>query len=151
MPTLTRDTNLRRLEVSHPLERRVIRILYGLCRLDYVCSLRAFLAFGDLELNLIAFLQTLVSLGSNRAVVNKDVRPIRTTDKAVYLRIIEPLNGSFQSFHEPLFLHIRLRGQPDVPAVLRCILEGRVLWCQENAMREDVVKISHNEKVARST
>jgi hypothetical protein len=72
-----------------------------------VCSLRSFLAFSYLELDLIAFLQTLVSLGRNCAVVHKDIGAIIASDEAVSLRVIEPLYRSFQAFHLlPLFLHV---------------------------------------------
>src|SRR5579864_2986256 len=69
-----------------------------------ICRLRAFLALGDLELNLIAFLQALVALGGDRAVVHKHIGPIRATNEPVSFRVIEPLYGSFHTFHkEPLF------------------------------------------------
>ena len=76
-----------------------------------VRSLRSLLTLGDLELHLVAFLQALVSLRSDRAVVNEDVRSIGAPNETVAFRVIEPLDGSFQSFHTPLFLHI-LRGGP---------------------------------------
>lgn len=41
-----------------------------------VRRLRTFLALGDFELNLIAFLKTLVALSSDRAVMHKYVWPI---------------------------------------------------------------------------
>src|ERR1700747_1305599 len=41
--------------------------------LGYVCGLRALLAFGDFELDFVAFLQAFVALGRDRAVMNKDV------------------------------------------------------------------------------
>ena len=67
--------------------------------LHYVGSLRSFLTFGDFELHLVAFLQALISLTANGAVMNEYVWPIVTADKAVSLRVIEPLDRSFQSFH----------------------------------------------------
>ena len=62
-------------------------------------SLRTFGALGDLELNLIAFLQALVSFRRNRAVVHKDVSSIFAADKTVPLGIVEPLHRTFQAFH----------------------------------------------------
>jgi len=66
--------------------------------LRYVASLRTFLAVDNLELDLIAFLQALISVVSDRAVVHEDIRTaILAADKAEAFRIIEPLYGSFQS------------------------------------------------------
>jgi hypothetical protein len=94
-----------------------VRALPVLRRFGDVGRLRALLTFGDFEFDLIALLQTLVSLRTDRAVVNKNIRPICAPDKAVSFRVIEPLYGSFQAFHEPLFLHVLFRGRTDVPAV----------------------------------
>ena len=68
-------------------------------RLAYVCRLRSFLSLHDLELDGIAFLQAFIAFGRNCTVVNKHIGPIITPDKSVTLRVIEPLDGSFQSFH----------------------------------------------------
>jgi len=65
-----------------------------------ICRLRTFLAFGDLELNLIAFLQALIALRGYRAVVHKYVWPISATNEPVSFRVIEPLDGSFQPIHK---------------------------------------------------
>jgi hypothetical protein len=67
---------------------------------DYVCSLRAFLTFGYFELHRVALLQTFVSLRVNCTVVHKDVGSIGAPDETIPLCIVEPLDGSFQSFHE---------------------------------------------------
>ena len=92
--------------------------------LAHVRCLRALLTFGDFELHLIAFLQALVSLGSDCAVVNKYVWPIRTSDEPVPLGVIEPLNGSFQAFHVPPAFCTSLRGAPGrAPQFLGCILK----------------------------
>ncbi len=75
--------------------------------LGYVGRLRPLLTFGDFELHLVAFLQALVPLGGNCAVVNKDIGAIRAPDEPVPLGVIEPLDGPFQSFHKPpLFRHV---------------------------------------------
>src|SRR5215469_6937437 len=98
--------------------------------LGHICSLRAFLTFGDLKLHLVPLLQAFVSLGTDRAVVNEDVRPIRAPDEAVSLGIIEPLDGSLQTFHvSPLFPHV-LNGGKDVPAVVRMHFGTRKISCQ---------------------
>jgi hypothetical protein len=80
-------------------------------RFHDVCRLRTLLSLGDLEFDLIPFLQALVTLRIDRAVMNKDIRSIRTTDEAVPFSVIKPLHGAFQAFHEPLFLHALLEGE----------------------------------------
>ncbi len=75
--------------------------------LGYVRCLRAFLALGDFEFYRVAFLQALVSLRGDRAVVNKYVRSIRAPNEPVPFCVIEPLYGSFQPFHvTPRFPHV---------------------------------------------
>jgi len=83
---------------------------HGLCSLDDVRRLRTLLALGDLKLYLVPFLQTLITLRTDGAVMNKYIRPIRASNEAVTLGIIEPFHCAFQSFHEPLFLHALARG-----------------------------------------
>src|SRR5580658_2724071 len=70
--------------------------LRSLCNIR---SLRTLGALGDLEFNLITFLQALVSFRRNRAVVHKDVSSIFAADKPVPLGIVEPLHRTFQAFH----------------------------------------------------
>ena len=74
---------------------------FGQCsrRLNDVRRLRSFLSLHDLELDGIAFLKAFIAFGRNCTVVNKYIGPIITPDKSVTLRVIEPLDGSFQSFH----------------------------------------------------
>lgn len=67
--------------------------------LSDIRCLRTFLAFGDLELYLITFLQAFIALRTDGAVMNKNIRPIRAADKTVALSVVEPLDGSFQTFH----------------------------------------------------
>ena len=57
------------------------------------------LAFDDFEFHLIAFSQALVSLGSDGAVVYKNISSIFTAYKAVSLGIVKPLHCTFQSVH----------------------------------------------------
>src|SRR5271167_4429489 len=65
----------------------------------HVACLRTLLTVDNLELDLIAFLQTLISIGVDRAVVHEYIRmTIVAADKAKAFRIIEPLHGSLQ-FH----------------------------------------------------
>jgi hypothetical protein len=83
---------------------------------DYVGCLRSFLALGNLEFNLVTFLQAFVAFGADRAVMNKYVWPICASDEPVSFRVIEPLNGSFQSIHEePLFCTSPGRGLKTCP------------------------------------
>jgi hypothetical protein len=90
--------------------------------LRHIRCLRPLLAFGDLELYLITFLQAFIAFGADGAVVNKNIRSICAADKTVSLSVVEPLYGSFQTFHEsPHFPHV-LKGAKDVPAVIGCIL-----------------------------
>jgi len=51
--------------------------------------------------------------------VNKDIRSIRAPDESVSLGVIEPLDGSFQTFHvPPLSPQALERGVKDEPAVI---------------------------------
>ena len=105
----------------------------ALARFSYVRRLRSFLALGDFELHRVAFLQALISLRTNRAVVNENVWPIRAPNEPVPLGVIEPLNGSFQSFHVPPFFCTSLLGAPkDVPAVNRMHFGTLGVGCQVN-------------------
>lgn len=66
------------------------------------CDVRclwAFLTLSYFKLHSVTFLQALVALGSNRAVMHKDIRSIFAADESVALGIIEPLDRTFQSFH----------------------------------------------------
>src|SRR6202158_2273611 len=89
--------------VARSLEWRVLPERRGrpLRGLGYIRGLRSFLTLGNFELYRIAFLQALVAFGANRAVVDKYVWPIRAPDEPVSLGVIEPLHGSFQTFHVP--------------------------------------------------
>ena len=69
--------------------------------LGNVCCLRSFLTLSDFELHRVTFLQAFVSLGSNCAVMNEYVWSIRASDEPVPFGVIEPLDGSFQTFHVP--------------------------------------------------
>jgi hypothetical protein len=65
---------------------------------SHVAGLRSLLPVDDLELNLIAFLQTLISLDVDRAVMHEYIcTAILTTNEAKAFCVIEPLHGSFHS------------------------------------------------------
>jgi hypothetical protein len=87
----------------------------------YVGSLRAFLTLDNLEFDLVAFLQALVSLNCNCAVVNEDIRAVIPADEPVSLRIVEPLDGSFHAFHvrPPLLRSPRNGVDPEISA--KCV------------------------------
>jgi len=61
--------------------------------------LRSFWPLGYFEFNLITFLQALVSLRGNSAVVDEYIRAVFPSDKTVSLGIVEPLYRTFQTFH----------------------------------------------------
>ena len=69
--------------------------------------------------------------------MNKYIRSIGATDEPVSLGVIEPLDGSFQTFHEgPSFCTSFDGGPKDVPALLiGCILVARKVGCQENVSK----------------
>jgi hypothetical protein len=82
-----------------------------------VRRLRSLLAVGDFELHRVAFLQALVALGGNCAVMYKNIGTIGAPDEPVALGVIEPFDGAFQTFHvPPLSARLSVGGAPDVPA-----------------------------------
>jgi hypothetical protein len=102
-----------------------------------VCRLRSLLPLGDFELHRIAFLQALVALGGDRAVMYKNIGAIRAPNEPVTLRVIEPLYGAFQTFHvNPLFPHVFQWGAPR-RARIECILERLGWGCQDETVRRD--------------
>src|SRR5437764_6828788 len=68
----------------------------------YVGGLWSFLPLDDFEFHWIAFLQALVALARNRAVVDKHVGPVIASDEPIAFCIVEPLYGAFQPIHVPL-------------------------------------------------
>jgi hypothetical protein len=71
---------------------------YWLLYPRYVAGLRALLTVHDLELYLVAFLQALITVIVDGAVMDEHVwTAILTSDKAKTFCIIEPLHGPFQS------------------------------------------------------
>jgi|SRR5215469_9627597 len=63
----------------------------------YVLGLPAFGALDHVELDVLAFLEAAESASLDSRVMNEYVFAILTADKAVALRVIEPLNGTL--FH----------------------------------------------------
>jgi hypothetical protein len=62
-------------------------------------GLRTFAAFDDVELDLIALFEALVTFALNGAVVNEDICSIVTAEEAITFCIIEPLYGAFILTH----------------------------------------------------
>ena len=61
--------------------------------------LRSLLPLNDVELHLVTFLQALVSIELNRAVVNKHVGSVVPADETVTLRVVKPLDFAFVLSH----------------------------------------------------
>jgi hypothetical protein len=103
-------------------DETAVKILaYFLTSFLDVGRLRTFLAFDDFEFDIVSFLETLVPLGGDGAVVNKNVGAIFSTDEPVAFWVIEPL---YRTFHA-LLASIRsprlvLRGNPRDHSKLRC-------------------------------
>jgi hypothetical protein len=66
---------------------------------SYGIGLGTFLPLNDVEFDLVPFFQALVSIELNRAVMDKHVGSIVPADKAVTLRVIEPLHFAFMLSH----------------------------------------------------
>jgi hypothetical protein len=66
---------------------------------SYGIGLRTLLSLDDIELHLVPFFQALVSIELDRAVMNKHVGSVVPADKAVTLRVIEPLYFAFVLGH----------------------------------------------------
>lgn len=62
-------------------------------------SLWTLLSGNDVEFDLIAFLQRLVSIHLDCRVMHKNVRSIFTADKAETFRVVEPLDCAFVLSH----------------------------------------------------
>ena len=66
---------------------------------SYGIGLRTFLSLNDVEFHLVPFFQALVSIELDRTVMHKHVRSVVPDDKAVTLRVIEPLHFAFVLSH----------------------------------------------------
>src|SRR5215472_13914580 len=83
---------------------------------DNVRGLPTFWALYDFEFDRIPFLQGTVTVADNRRVMNKDIGAFITPDKAIPLRVVEPLHCA---------LHVSL---PHRTAIIR----GRKRSCPPN-------------------
>jgi hypothetical protein len=93
--------------------------------LDDVSCLRTLLAFHDLEFDRVAFLQALVALATDGAVMHENIRPIVTTNKPETFRIVEPFYGSSKS-HFRLPPGRALQHPSGRDAVLNCVFNRLV-------------------------
>jgi len=66
---------------------------------NYGIRLRALLALDDIELDLIAFFERLVSVQLNRRVVNEYIWSVFASDESVALSIVKPLHLTFVLSH----------------------------------------------------
>jgi len=64
-------------------------------------GLRTFLTLNNIEFDFVAFLEALVSVELNSAVMDENVRSIIASYKAVALCVIKPLDFAFVLRHEP--------------------------------------------------
>jgi hypothetical protein len=67
----------------------------------YVAGLRTLLALDDLELDVVAFLQALVTLRRDSAVVDEDIWTVIAADEPEPLGVIEPFHFAFNARHLP--------------------------------------------------
>jgi hypothetical protein len=111
-----------------PAGRRRYSTKETLRRLGDVGGLRALLSLGDLELDLIAFLKTLVTLRRDRAVMHEDIRAaIVATYEAIAFGVIKPLHRTFQTFHVRPLGHVLLQCEA-VPCICgNCAARERAL------------------------
>jgi len=102
----------------------------------YVGGLWPFLPLHDFEFHCIALLQALVTLTRNRAVVDKHVGSVVSSDEPVAFGIVEPLHSSFQAIHVRLLgVRADLYTTPNlVPLCVR--LFGAVKPGETNYLRE---------------
>ena len=69
--------------------------------LGYAFCLRTFLSLNNFEFNVIALLETFVSLRLDGTVVDEHIRAVIPADKAEALCVIEPFHFTFNSRHVP--------------------------------------------------
>src|ERR1700758_1757119 len=94
----------------------------------YVCSLWAFLSLDNLELDVIAFLKTLITFRGDRAVVHKNIGPFVAPNESVAFRVVKPFHRTFQTFHLRPLGHVLFRTEA-VPYI-GCNFDARGWGCQ---------------------
>jgi len=66
---------------------------------SYGIGLRTFLSLNDVKFHFVPFFQALVSIELDGAVMNKHVGSVVPADKAITLRVVEPLHFAFVLSH----------------------------------------------------
>jgi hypothetical protein len=74
--------------------------LSNLAGAHHLIGLRTLLALDDIELDVVALFQALVPIHLDRAVVDKYIGSVVTSDKPVPFRVIEPLYFPFVLSHK---------------------------------------------------
>jgi hypothetical protein len=76
-------------------------------------SLGSFLALNDVELDVVAFFEALISVKLNCRVVDEDIGAVFAPDESVAFCVIKPFDLAFISSHVPYpFSANRCRGPP---------------------------------------
>jgi len=87
-------------------KRRVVTqlgcVVSGVPEADHCVRLRTFLALNDVELDLIALFQSLVSVQLDGGIVNEYVRPVIASYESVALGVVKPLDLPFVLSHRLL-------------------------------------------------
>ena len=81
------------------------RVVGGGCcvsQSDHCIRLRAFLPLDDIEFDVIALFQSLVTIQLDCRVVNEYIWPVITSDESVALGVVEPLYLPFMLSHRVL-------------------------------------------------
>jgi len=71
----------------------------GVPESDYRIRLGTFLALDDVEFNVIALLQGLVSIQLNGRIVNEHIRTVIPSDESIAFCVVEPLDLPFVLSH----------------------------------------------------
>jgi hypothetical protein len=74
----------------------------GVSQPDDPVRLRSFLPLNDVELDVIALFQSLVTIQLDCRVVNENIWPVITSDESVALGVVEPLDLAFVLSHRDL-------------------------------------------------
>ena len=102
-PPRTQDARARRFSSQLCVGRRLrfirLEALGYFSNSTYGIGLRTFLSLNDVEFHLVPFFQALVSIELDRAVMNKHVGSVVPANKAITLRVIEPLHFAFVLSH----------------------------------------------------
>src|SRR5271170_704025 len=77
-------------------------------------SLRALLSLHDIEFNVIAFFEALVSVELNCRIVDEDIWTIVTADESIAFCVVEPFHLAFIGSHEPCLSSELTRSRNDI-------------------------------------